>query len=197
LRACLEGLVLGFGLHDRRGCVLADLCNQRWPRFHASAAATPGSIPTGPAQRSIQRSVHVPVFSIRRVKKMVRRQVRPSDVSPISESSTRCSQCRARHLCRRTSRRLAYLDIDLDRQRGAARERRFLIKPVGNGGKCCRPPISRTTDNVSGGRFARPDIAAAVVAGLAGQVTADRGGPDQWSPGAKRRFWAQFRKLQM
>ena len=106
-------------------------------------------------------------FSIAR-QKMVDGQVRPSDVTDLRIIDAMLAVPREAFVPQ-NKQALAYLDIDLDVSEGGS-ERRFLIKPVVTA-KMLQAADIKDTDNVLVVGCAT-GYAAAVVAGLAGQVTA-------------------------
>jgi protein-L-isoaspartate(D-aspartate) O-methyltransferase len=109
-------------------------------------------------------------FAIAR-QKMVDGQVRPSDVTDIRIIDAMLAVPREAFVPP-DQRALAYLDIDLDVSEGAA-AKRFLIKPVVTA-KMLQAAGIKDTDNVLVVGCAT-GYAAAVVARLAGQVTATEG----------------------
>ena len=109
-------------------------------------------------------------FAIAR-QKMVDGQVRPSDVTDIRIIDAMLAVPREAFVPP-DQRALAYLDIDLDVSEGAA-VKRFLIKPVVTA-KMLQAAVIKDTDNVLVAGCAT-GYAAAVVARLAGQVTATEG----------------------
>jgi protein-L-isoaspartate(D-aspartate) O-methyltransferase len=106
-------------------------------------------------------------FSIAR-QKMVDGQVRPSDVTDLRIIDAMLAVPREAFVPQ-DKQALAYLDIDLDVSEGGS-ERRFLIKPVVTA-KMLQAAEIKDTDNVLVVGCAT-GYAAAVVARLAGQVTA-------------------------
>ena len=106
-------------------------------------------------------------FSIAR-QKMVDGQVRPSDVTDLGIIDAMLAVPREAFVPQ-DKQALAYLDIDLDVSEGGS-ERRFLIKPVVTA-KMLQAAEIKDTDNVLVVGCAT-GYAAAVVAKLAGQVTA-------------------------
>ena len=106
-------------------------------------------------------------FSIAR-QKMVDGQVRPSDVTDLRIIDAMLAVPREAFVPQ-SKQALAYLDIDLDVSEGGS-ERRFLIKPVVTA-KMLQAADIKDTDNVLVVGCAT-GYAAAVVAKLAGQVTA-------------------------
>jgi protein-L-isoaspartate(D-aspartate) O-methyltransferase len=106
-------------------------------------------------------------FSIAR-QKMVDGQVRPSDVTDLRIIDAMLAVPREAFVPQ-SKQALAYLDIDLDVSEGGS-ERRFLIKPVVTA-KMLQAAEIKDTDNVLVVGCAT-GYAAAVVAKLAGQVTA-------------------------
>jgi len=106
-------------------------------------------------------------FSIAR-QKMVDGQVRPSDVTDLRIIDAMLAVPREAFVPQ-DKQALAYLDIDLDVSEGGS-ERRFLIKPVVTA-KMLQAAEIKDTDNVLVVGCAT-GYAAAVVAKLAGQVTA-------------------------
>ena len=106
-------------------------------------------------------------FSIAR-QKMVDGQVRPSDVTDLRIIDAMLAVPREAFVPQ-SKQALAYLDIDLDVSEGGS-ERRFLIKPVVTA-KMLQAAETKDTDNVLVVGCAT-GYAAAVVAKLAGQVTA-------------------------
>jgi protein-L-isoaspartate(D-aspartate) O-methyltransferase len=106
-------------------------------------------------------------FSIAR-QKMVDGQVRPSDVTDLRIIDAMLAVPREAFVPQ-SRQALAYLDIDLDVSEGGS-ERRFLIKPVVTA-KMLQAAEIKDTDNVLVVGCAT-GYAAAVVAKLAGQVTA-------------------------
>ena len=88
----------------------------------------------------------------------------------------RCWRCRARHLFPQSQRALAYLDLDLDVSEGGA-AKRFLIKPVVTA-KMLQAAEIKDTDKVLVAGCAT-GYTAALVARLAGQVTATESDPAQ------------------
>jgi protein-L-isoaspartate(D-aspartate) O-methyltransferase len=106
-------------------------------------------------------------FSIAR-QKMVDGQVRPSDVTDLGIIDAMLAVPREAFVPQ-DKQALAYLDIDLDVSEGGS-ERRFLIKPVVTA-KMLQAAEIKDTDNVLVVGCAT-GYAAAVVARLAGQVTA-------------------------
>ena len=106
-------------------------------------------------------------FSIAR-QKMVDGQVRPSDVTDLRIIDAMLAVPREAFVPQ-NKQALAYLDIDLDVSEGGS-ERRFLIKPVVTA-KMLQAAEIKDTDNILVVGCAT-GYAAAVVAKLAGQVTA-------------------------
>ena len=124
-------------------------------------------------------------FAIAR-QKMVDGQVRPSDVTDIRIIDAMLAVPREAFVPA-DQRALAYLDIDLDVSEGAA-AKRFLIKPVVTA-KMLQAAGIKDTDNVLVAGCAT-GYAAAVVARLAGQVTATEG--DSSLAAKARDILAQF-----
>ena len=107
--------------------------------------------------------------------KMVDGQVRPSDVTDIRIIDAMLAVPREAFVPE-SQRALAYLDLDLDVSEGAS-AKRFLIKPVVTA-KMLQAADIKDTDNVLVAGSA-PGYTAAVVARLAGRVTATETDPAQ------------------
>ncbi len=107
--------------------------------------------------------------------KMVDGQVRPSDVTDIRILDAMLAVPREAFVPQ-NQRALAYLDLDLDVSEGAS-AKRFLIKPAVTA-KMLQAAEIKDTDKVLVAGSA-PGYTAAVVASLAGQVTATESDPAQ------------------